>query len=376
MSANVQGMVREGINAVKAGKKDEARALLLKAVELDPYNEDGWLWLSGLVDTPEDQRTCLENVLAINPANERARLGLDYLNGKRPTVPTAKPEIPSKPKPSVTNSSNAAPPAPPKPASAPIEVATNSSFIIDESALPGLGTSGFETATSVEWHQPASSEPSLSAGSWKPAFEPSKQDLDDWVSTLGLAGDEDEKDEGANNGATFTAAPFTDIDFGDDSPETDDDFLSSGPFTNPAFNVPLEEFASAAPAAASAFDPFAASASPTVETPAPKKSPVPKKSPDKPAEPNKPSIKETSFPDADRPGRAALMEDLDPDEDEIVLEEGEGEVFDLIPDTIKPTRLPGTHQDAPLLLVLVMTLLILTTIGVFALVAIRLLGYA
>ena len=41
MSANVDAMVREGINAYKAGRKEEARALLLKATELDQYNEAG-----------------------------------------------------------------------------------------------------------------------------------------------------------------------------------------------------------------------------------------------------------------------------------------------------------------------------------------------
>ena len=50
MSANVEAMVREGVNAFKSGRKDEARALLLKATELDPYNEQAWLWLSGLMD--------------------------------------------------------------------------------------------------------------------------------------------------------------------------------------------------------------------------------------------------------------------------------------------------------------------------------------
>ena len=47
MSTNVDAMVREGINAYKAGNHDEARTLLLKATELDQYNEQAWLWLSG-----------------------------------------------------------------------------------------------------------------------------------------------------------------------------------------------------------------------------------------------------------------------------------------------------------------------------------------
>ncbi len=82
MSANVEAMVREGVNAFKSGRKDEAHALLLKATELDPYNEQAWLWLSGLMEGAADQRTCLENVLAINPNNERAKQGLAYLTGQ------------------------------------------------------------------------------------------------------------------------------------------------------------------------------------------------------------------------------------------------------------------------------------------------------
>ncbi len=82
MSANVEAMVREGINAYKAGNKEEAKALLLKATEFDQMNEQAWLWLSGLMDSAADQRTCLENVLAINPNSDRAKQGLSFLTGQ------------------------------------------------------------------------------------------------------------------------------------------------------------------------------------------------------------------------------------------------------------------------------------------------------
>jgi hypothetical protein len=59
MPANVDGMVREGISAYRAGRKDEARALLLRAVEIDQYNEQAWLWLSAVVESVEEQHTCL-----------------------------------------------------------------------------------------------------------------------------------------------------------------------------------------------------------------------------------------------------------------------------------------------------------------------------
>ena len=79
MPANVDAMVRAGAEAYKAGKKAEARTLLERAIELDGYNESAWLWLSAVVDSKEEQQTCLENVLTINPNNERARQGLKSL---------------------------------------------------------------------------------------------------------------------------------------------------------------------------------------------------------------------------------------------------------------------------------------------------------
>jgi hypothetical protein len=79
MPANVDAMVRAGVEAYRAGKKAEARTLLERALELDGYNETAWLWLSAVVETPEEQQTCLENVLTINPNNDRAKQGLKSL---------------------------------------------------------------------------------------------------------------------------------------------------------------------------------------------------------------------------------------------------------------------------------------------------------
>ena len=95
MPANVEGMVREAIRAVKAGNKAEARALLEKATEINQYNEQAWMWLSAAVDTVEEQILCLENVLYINPDNANAQRGLDKLrrqNGTPPPAVESKPE--------------------------------------------------------------------------------------------------------------------------------------------------------------------------------------------------------------------------------------------------------------------------------------------
>jgi hypothetical protein len=75
-------LLKQGIAALKAGRKEEARDLLTQVVEQDERNEMAWLWLSGAVETEEERRICLENVLAINPNNGVAQRGLDRLKKK------------------------------------------------------------------------------------------------------------------------------------------------------------------------------------------------------------------------------------------------------------------------------------------------------
>ncbi|MBK8135700.1 MAG: hypothetical protein IPK52_07670 [Chloroflexi bacterium] len=91
-STNVNVMVKEAVRALKANNKAEARSLLEKATELDPYSEQAWLWLSGVVETEDDQRTCLQNVLFINPGNENAKQGLVMLEAKSAAKPAPEPE--------------------------------------------------------------------------------------------------------------------------------------------------------------------------------------------------------------------------------------------------------------------------------------------
>jgi hypothetical protein len=168
MSANVEAMVREGSNALKAGRKEDARVLLMKAVELDQYNEEAWLWLSAVVETTEDQQTCLENVLAINPSNDRARQGLQYLQQQRTgSSPTVSPPPP------LTSSPQAAPKA--------------------EKNI----------ATSVEWAAPEGDSPASTSSTRKP-LDLSEDDYDNWVSGLNLP------TTAAKNSAE--ASPFFDDD--------------------------------------------------------------------------------------------------------------------------------------------------------------------
>lgn len=83
--------LKAGISALKAGERAQARDLLLHVVHADETNEIGWLWLSAAVDSVEDRRICLENVLTLNPDNVAARRGLAKLSdgkGEETAVPS------------------------------------------------------------------------------------------------------------------------------------------------------------------------------------------------------------------------------------------------------------------------------------------------
>jgi tetratricopeptide (TPR) repeat protein len=72
--------LQQAIAAANAGQRAEARRILTQLVEEDERNEQAWLWLAGVVENPADVRVCLENVLELNPNNERAQRGLAWLD--------------------------------------------------------------------------------------------------------------------------------------------------------------------------------------------------------------------------------------------------------------------------------------------------------
>ncbi|MCB9078634.1 MAG: thermonuclease family protein [Anaerolineaceae bacterium] len=74
--------LKKAIAAIKAGDKETARDFLLALLNEQPENEAAWLWLTNAVDGYEQKVKCLEQVLAINPANEKAKQGLIFLQKK------------------------------------------------------------------------------------------------------------------------------------------------------------------------------------------------------------------------------------------------------------------------------------------------------
>ena len=65
--------------ALRSGHRKKARTILMQVIRQDPYSEKGWLWLSGAIENPDEQRYCLVQVMSINPTNQIAVDGLERL---------------------------------------------------------------------------------------------------------------------------------------------------------------------------------------------------------------------------------------------------------------------------------------------------------
>lgn len=337
MPANVDGMVREGVSAYRAGRKEEARALLLRAVEIDERNEQAWMWLSAVVDSVEEQRTCLENVLTINPANERARQGLEMLSQKAGPAVTSRAPSPAQDDDLLASASFTGTPTPP-------------SRIHDDDEDD-------ELPSSIEWNTgPVTA--SSSASSNHKVNEPSSAELDDWVSNLGLGG--------AATGGIDPASQYSSVSFGTDEdeeeePEDDlfslidrggddeDDLFADGPFS--ANETPMPRTVTPPPVSKPA--PAARSATPRVS----------------------PSGRSSNLLldaiDNDAPFDTEFLEEDDADDAELDKMDA-ADFFQYIPKEIKATRLPGTNERYPAIVMIGLVVVLLVNAGAVALMVMNL----
>ena len=96
-SNDIAELLRKGIEAARDNKRNEAREFFEQVVELDEKNEKGWFWLASVVDSDDERRICLSNVLHINPSNERAKRAMDALQvkakEKKPTPAAEEEEV-------------------------------------------------------------------------------------------------------------------------------------------------------------------------------------------------------------------------------------------------------------------------------------------
>ncbi len=64
--------LNQGISAARSGDRSLARTLLGEVTDEDPANAEAWLWLASISEYPEELLGFLNNVLAVDPENERA----------------------------------------------------------------------------------------------------------------------------------------------------------------------------------------------------------------------------------------------------------------------------------------------------------------
>ena len=83
-SDNFERNLSEGIEAARRGDKLTARRLLQQALQQDRANETALIWMASVVDTVPEKRAYLEQVLRVNPNNERARQALERMGGAPP----------------------------------------------------------------------------------------------------------------------------------------------------------------------------------------------------------------------------------------------------------------------------------------------------
>lgn len=69
-------MFREVMGAIDQGQRARARDLLTRLLKTDQKNIEYWLWMSSVVDTPQERIYCLESILRLEPNNPIARRGL------------------------------------------------------------------------------------------------------------------------------------------------------------------------------------------------------------------------------------------------------------------------------------------------------------
>src|SRR5260221_14151668 len=76
--------LNQAIDLVRAGKREEARAILIPLSQQYPNLEQVWLWLASASEDTQERINYLRRVLDINPRNERARQAYTRLTGEAP----------------------------------------------------------------------------------------------------------------------------------------------------------------------------------------------------------------------------------------------------------------------------------------------------
>ncbi len=358
MAANADAMVREAIKAYRSNKKAEARTLLEKATELDQYNEQAWIWLSAVVDSPEDQRTCLENVLYINPDNANAKQGLRMLTAKTgDSASSGKTGTLEKPpSPPLAESFSSTPPTATSSASAIYNPANDVSPAQLDDWVAGLQLKGTKPDVNegVEEELEDDAFANVFSGAFDDDDDTDGEEDDDPFNRLDDMFSGVTPPSKTSARPSTTAGPFSSDNFDfDDLDSDDDDDVFSG------LDLPQKPPAAApTPSRTSPGRENAASSAAKLSSQSTKKSAMPTKSP---------MPKTTSSP-------AKSSSSSYGKETSKSIEMDAAEYFREIPPEIKATRLPGMDENYPTLVIVGLALLIMLNLGAAAFLILNLAG--
>ncbi len=71
--------LEQAIAAIKAGRKKEARPVLIRLVSSDPHNVPAWFWLVETLPDRDSKLRALERCVQLNPEDQTARRALEVM---------------------------------------------------------------------------------------------------------------------------------------------------------------------------------------------------------------------------------------------------------------------------------------------------------
>ena len=82
-SERFEELFQAGRSAFAMGNLQQAHDFWKEAARLSPFNEQVWVALLDVIDSDEDRRVCLQNILQINPLNVQARRMLNLIVARK-----------------------------------------------------------------------------------------------------------------------------------------------------------------------------------------------------------------------------------------------------------------------------------------------------
>jgi hypothetical protein len=89
-----EDLINQAIALARAGRKSEARGLLMRILSTNPQSELAWLWLADCAANQPERIQVLETCLRMNPQAHKARASLNALRQSSPPSPQPKAEEP------------------------------------------------------------------------------------------------------------------------------------------------------------------------------------------------------------------------------------------------------------------------------------------